>query len=95
MIELCKKAHKKYYDSNDCKDRDKVSALVLLKNSKKLTRKRSKLEPNWTWPYQIHDDKGNGIHRLCYCDDSSRGLSCLYNATCLKFYYKPNGSGIR
>ena len=43
---------KVYYDQVHCKDREKYKAgtLVLIKNSKKLSKKGSRMEPNWTAP---------------------------------------------
>ena len=46
---------KKNYDTKNSRDKAKykIGTLVLLKNSKKLTRKGSKLGPKWTGPYKI------------------------------------------
>eukprot|EP00731_Ephydatia_muelleri_P022827 Em0015g410a len=67
MVDVRKKALEKimkaqgrqkvYYDQVHCKDREKykVGTLVLLKNSKKHSKKGSKMEPNWTGPYLIHE----------------------------------------
>ena len=43
------------YDAKYAKDKSKykVSLLVWVKNSKKLSRKGSKLEKNWLEPYRI------------------------------------------
>ena len=37
------------------KDNDKVGAVVLLRNNKKLTKRGSKMEPNWIGPYVVHE----------------------------------------
>ena len=59
-IGVAQHRQKHYYDAKHCKDKDKyeVGAAVLLKNSKKLSRKGSKLEPNWTGPYHIYEAAG-------------------------------------
>ena len=48
----------------------------------------SKLEPNWTGPYQIAEVVGRGTFRLCHQDDNTKLLSSLYNITRLKIYHK-------
>ena len=57
---------KVYYDQVHCKDREKykVETLVLIKNSKKLSKKGSKMKPNWTGPYLIHEVLSKGTYRL-------------------------------
>lgn len=89
-IKLAQGRQKKYYDSKHCKDKEKyqVGALVLLKNSRKLSRKGSMLEPNWTGPYRIHESAGKGTYRVCRCTDPTSILSSVYNITRLKLYRK-------
>ena len=89
-IKVAQGRQKKYYDLKHCTDRGKykVGALVLLKNSKKLSRKGSKLEPNWTGPYCIHEVVGKGLYRLRSSTNSTRVLSRKYNITRLKLYKK-------
>ena len=80
---------KKYYDAKHCKDKEmyKVGTLVLLKNSKKLSRKGSKLEPNWTGPYRINEVLKKGTFRLCSANNTSNVLSSTYNMARLKLYF--------
>lgn len=89
-IKVAQGRQKKYYDLKHCKERGnyKVGVLVLLKNSKKLSRKGSKLEPNWTGPYCIHEVVGKGLYRLRSSTNCERVLSRLYNITRLKLYRK-------
>ena len=79
-IEVAQTRQKRYYDAKHSKDKScyKVGALVLVKNARKLTRKGSKLEPNWTGPYQIAEVVGRGTFRLCHQDDNSKVLSTIY-----------------
>ena len=46
--------------------------LVLVKNSKKLSRKGSKMELKWHGPYRIHNVLGKGTFKLCNVDDSKK-----------------------
>ena len=57
-IRHAQEKQKMYYDKKHCKDKEKytVGVLVLVRNSKKLSRKGSKLEPDWSEPYVIHED---------------------------------------
>ena len=50
-----------YYDvaHNIDKGLHKAGAVVLLRNSKKLTKKGSKMEPNWIGPYFYHEVLSN------------------------------------
>ena len=65
-IMKAKGTQKVYYDQVHCKDREKykVGTLVLIKNSTKLSKKGSKMEPNWTGPYLIHEVLSKGTYRL-------------------------------
>ncbi len=87
-IENAQERQKKQYDAKHCKDKQKykIGALVLLKNSKKLSRKGSKLEPNWTGPYKILEVVGKGTYRLCSSTEPKKILSSLYNISRLKLY---------
>ncbi len=51
-INLAQARQKKNYDAKDIK-KYKVGTLVLLRNSKKLSRNGSKMEQNWLGPYRI------------------------------------------
>ena len=44
--------------------RKKACAAVLLKNSKKLSRKGSIMKPNWTGLYHIHEATGKNTYKL-------------------------------
>ena len=65
-IEIAQQRQKKHYDAKHSLDKPKykVEASVWLKNSKKLTRKGPKMEPNWTGPYLINEVKTKGTFRL-------------------------------
>lgn len=92
-IEVAQARQKKYYDAKHCKDRGKykVGALVLLKNSKKLSRKGSKMEQNWSGPYLIHDIVGKNTYRLCNRRDN-KILRNLVNMARLKLYFEDQPS---
>ena len=64
----------------------KVGSLVLVLNSKKLSRKGGKMEPLWYGPHRIHEDLGKGCFRLCHMDDCSKTLAQKYNVQRLKLY---------
>ena len=68
-----------------CKDREKYKAgtLVLIKNSKKLSKKGSKMEPNWTGPY-IHEVLSKGTYRLSKPNPPFKVQARKYNMTRLK-----------
>ena len=76
-IQAAQEQQKEYYDAKHRKDKSKyqVGELVLVKNSKKLSRKGSKMEPNWHGPYRIHEVLGKGIFKLCHVDDSKKVLA--------------------
>ena len=84
-IKIAQKKQKMHCDPKHCKDKCKykVGALVLLKNSKKLSRKGCKQEPNWFGPYRIHEV---GTVRLSSL--SNKVLAQTYNMTRLKLYYQ-------
>eukprot|EP00731_Ephydatia_muelleri_P003894 Em0002g70a len=99
MVDVRKKAlenmkaqgrQKVYYDQVHCKDREKykVGTLVLLKNSKKLSKKGSKMEPNWTGPYLIHEVLSKGTYRLSKPNPPFQVLAQKYNMTRLKIFYQ-------
>ena len=87
---------KKYFDAKHSKDKGKyrIGALVLLKNSKKLSRKGSKLEPNWTGPYCIHEAVGKSTYRLCSCTSPKKVFSSIYNISRLKLYHENEKSKV-
>ena len=82
-IQAAQERQKGYYDAKHGKDKSKyrVGELVLVKNSKKLSRKGSKMEPNWHGPYRIHEVLGKGTFKLCNVDDSNKVLAQIYNMT--------------
>ena len=88
-IEAAQERQKRNYDKKHGKDEKdyKVGSLVLMKNSKKLSRKGSKMEQNWLGPYRIHESAGKGTYRLSNPVDKSV-LRNLVNITRLKLYYK-------
>ena len=91
-IQSAQERQKKYYDAKHCKDKEqyKVGAAVLLLNSKKLSRKDSKLEQNWIGPYHIHEVLSKGTYRLCN-PENGNVLAQKVNMTRLKlYYYKPS-----
>ena len=65
-IRHAEEKQKLYYDKKHCRDKEKytVGALVLVRNSRKLSRKGSKLEPNWSGPYVIHEDLQKGTYTV-------------------------------
>ena len=85
---------KQQYNAKHSRDKGKykVGALVLLKNSKKLSRKGSKMEPNWLGPYRIHKVLNKGTFQLCKTSNK-KVLTQLYNMTRLKLYYPPSELG--
>ena len=91
-IQSAQERQKKYYDTKHCKDKEqyKVGAAVLLLNSKKLSRRGSKLEQNWMGPYHIHEVLPKGTYRLCN-PENGNVLAQKINMTRLKLYYKPKG----
>eukprot|EP00731_Ephydatia_muelleri_P027168 Em0019g41a len=100
MVDVRKKAlenimkaqgrQKVYYNQVHCKDREKykVGTLVLIKNSKKLSKKGSKMEPNWTGPYLIHEVLSKGTYRLSKPNSPFQVLAQKYNMTRLKIFYQ-------
>ncbi len=89
-IEAAQQKQKKTYDAKHSLDKPKykVGAMVLLKNSKKLSKKGSKMEQNWKGPYQINEVKTKGTFRLCEVDKKNpRVLKQLVNITRLKLFH--------
>ena len=78
-----------YYDQVR-KDREKykVRTLVLINNSKKLSKKGSKMQPNWTGPYLIHEVLSKGTYRLSKPNPPFQVLAQKYNMTRLKIFYQ-------
>ena len=66
----------------------KVGAVVLLRNSKKLTKKGSKMEPNWIGPYVVHEVLSKGTCRLSQVKKSSKVLAQKFNISWLKLYHQ-------
>ena len=89
-IQCAQERQKKYYDAKHCKDKEKykVGAQVTLLNSKKLSRKGSKLEPTWIGPYSIHEVLPKGTYRLLN-QESGKVLAQKINMTRLKLYHVP------
>ena len=84
-----KNVKKKAYDAKHCSENQlfKVGIQVFIRNSKKLSRKGSKMEPNWTGPYKICQILKKNTFRLCYVNDCNKKLKQVYNMTRLKIYY--------
>ena len=78
---------KVYYDAthNIDKGQYKVGAVVLLRNSKKLTKKGSKMEPNWIGPYQV---LSKGTCRLSQAKKPNKVLAQKFNISQLKLYHQ-------
>ena len=88
-IQKAQECQKKAYDVKHCSENQlfKVGIQVLIRNSKKLSRKGSKMEPNWTGPYKICQILKKNTFRLCYVNDCNKKLKQVYNMTRLKIYY--------
>lgn len=89
-IQVAQERQKKYFHAKHCKDKSKysVGSLVLLLNSRKLSKKGLKMEPDWTGPYAIHEVMSKGTYRLCDPTDSSKVLPQIYNMSRLKLYFQ-------
>ncbi len=89
---------KTYYDAKHCKDKEMytVGAALLVRNSKKISRKGSKLEPNWLGPYHIHEANGKNTYRICRFKGTKkeRDLKSLYNISRLKLYYESSSESL-
>ncbi|KAL5477394.1 hypothetical protein EMCRGX_G024189 [Ephydatia muelleri] len=59
-----------------------------IKNSKKHSKKGSKMEPNWTGPYLIHEVLSKGTYRLSKPNPPFQVLAQKYNITRLKITKK-------
>ena len=88
---------KVHYDQVHCKDREKykVGTLVLIKNSKKLSKKG----PRWSLIGQatvhlIHEVLSNGTYRLSKPNLPFQVLAQKYNMTRLKIFYQIKGTVI-
>ena len=81
---------KVYYDAahNIDKGQYKVGAVVLLRNSKKLTKKGSKMEPNWIGPYVVHEVLSKGTCRLSQVKKPNKVLAQKFNISRLKLYHQ-------
>lgn len=88
-IKVAQKKQKYYYDKKHCRDNKmyEIGTLVLLRNSKKLSRKGSKMEPNWTGPYKVREILGKGIVKLSN-RNGTKDLVSVYNVTRLKLYHE-------
>ena len=89
-IQVAQKRQKTQYDAKHSQDKAmyKVGTLVLVKNSRKLSRKGSKMAPNWFGPYCIHEVLKKGTFRLSQVEDDKKVLTQIYNMTRLKLYYQ-------
>ena len=89
-IQVAQKRQKTQYDAKHSQDKAmyKVGTLVLVKNSRKLSRKGSKMAPNWFGPYCIHEVLKKGTFRLSQAEDDKKVLTQIYNITRLKLYYQ-------
>ena len=87
-IKVAQECQKRQYDAKHCKDKAKykVGTLMLVKNSRKLAHKGSKMDPNWLGPYRIHDVLNKETFQLSRVKDG-KVLAQLYNMTWLKLYY--------
>ena len=96
-IKLAQARQKKNYDAKHCKDKEKytVGTLVLLRNSKKLSRKGSKMEQNWLGPYRILENVKKNTYRLCNRNDSKKVLRTLVNMSRLKIYHEDPASDLK
>ena len=97
MVDVRKKAlenimkaqgRQKVYYNQVHRENYKVGTLVLLKNSKKLSKKGSKMEPNWIGPYLIHEVLSKGTYRLSKPNPPFQVLAQKYNMTRLKIFYQ-------
>ena len=88
-IQKAQERQKKAYNAKHCSENQlfKVGIQVLIRNSKKLSRKGSKMEPNWTGPYKICQILKKNTFCLCYVNDCNKKLKQVYNMTRLKIYY--------
>ena len=79
-----------YYDAahNIDKGQYKVGAVVLLRKSKKLTKKGSKMEPNWIGPYVVHEVLSKGTCRLSQVKKPNKVLAQKFNISRLKLYHQ-------
>ena len=79
-----------YYDAahNIDKGQYKVGAVVLLRNSKKLTKKGSKMEPNWIGPYVVHEVLSKGTCRLSQVKKPNKVWAQKFNISRLKLYHQ-------
>ena len=85
------KRQKTYYDKLHSADKlsYKVGTLVLVKNSKKDTKKGSRMEQNWSGPvYSIIEVLQKGTFRLARQDNLSKPLAQKYNMARLKLYHQ-------
>ena len=80
----CRK--KVYYDID--KGQYKVGAVVLLRNSKKLTKKGSIMEPNWIGPYVVHEVLSKGTCRLSQVKKPNKVWAQKFNISRLKLYHQ-------
>ena len=62
---------------------------MLLKNSKKESRKGDKLAPRWVGPYSIHESLGKGVYRLSNLKTGVVNKTAV-NQCRLKVYLAPN-----
>ena len=92
-IHVAQGRQKALYDAKHCRDKSKykVGSLVLVKNSRKHSRKGSKLEPNWHGPYKIYEVLNKGTFRLCHVS-TGEILNQLFNMTRLKLYFTSENS---
>ena len=63
---------------------------MLLRNSKKLTEKGSKMEPNWIGPYAVHEVLSKGTCRLSQVKKPNKVLAQKFIISRLKLYHQNN-----
>ena len=88
-IKVAQSHQKRHYDEKheNNKQKYKIGTLVMIQNSKKLTRKGSKLEHNWSKPYKIAEILSKDTVKLVETDNS-KALKQIYNVSRLKLYHE-------
>lgn len=67
-----------------------VGTTVLLKNSRRETKKGDKMQPRWLGPYIIHADLGKGVYKITN-PETGKVLQTAVNQCRLKHYIEsPN-----
>ena len=77
---------KKHYDAKHQQGTYEVGSLVLIKNTKKLSKKGDKMEPNWMGPYEVAECIGSNNYRLRRIDGKQLLLKSMFNSARLKSF---------